>query len=175
MRKSFRSCNTPLNQCTASGIWNKPGLTKNLVTGSKLSSFYLLTIYGNYNWNLVKFVRAEGAVGVTYNCWVIVTMLYIIFVLLSKRRRADAMGGGTPGTTDAHARIAFTLKTIPTMVFVGVVLFVITIIDSFFFSLRTSDMGYQALYVLNLLAVLVGEPLLLEFSRGALRRLAKLS
>ena len=123
----------------------------------------------------MKFVRAEGAVGVTYNCWVIVTMLYIIFVLLSKRRRADAMGGGTPGTTDAHARIAFTLKTIPTMVFVGVVLFVITIIDSFFFSLRTSDMGYQALYVLNLLAVLVGEPLLLEFSRGALRRLAKLS
>lgn len=60
------------------------------------------------------------------------------------------------------------------MVFVGAILLAASTYDRFAL-FRTYYVGYRALYVLHLLVTLIGEPLLLEFSRGALRRLAKLT
>ncbi|KAK3994817.1 hypothetical protein QBC44DRAFT_357085 [Cladorrhinum sp. PSN332] len=115
--------------------------------------------------------NAMRGLAVAYNAWLVVTSLYITWRLLSKRRQARYSVAASP--SDLNARVTFTLKTIPTMVFISIIALVANAVTTFIgFGFETNYRAWEALQVLTLLAMLIGEILLLEYSRGALRRLA---
>ncbi|KAK4169008.1 hypothetical protein QBC43DRAFT_366192 [Cladorrhinum sp. PSN259] len=124
---------------------------------------------------------ASKALAIMNSVWLIITAIYISLRLLSKRRKAKMVGAGAgaDAVTDIHARVTFTLKVIPTMAFVSVIRLISTFLQLFLqprnFIEYTQSVGQadRAFQILNLIGAWIGEVLLLEFSRGALRRLAR--
>ncbi|KAK4220537.1 hypothetical protein QBC38DRAFT_550620 [Podospora fimiseda] len=109
-----------------------------------------------------------------YNVFLVITAIYISTRLLSKRRNKATSYSASATPTDLNARVTFTLKTIPTIMFVSIIIMVSGVMSLFIWYRSrewTYTQAYEALTVLNLLAKCIGEVLLLEFSRGALRRM----
>ncbi|KAK4222509.1 hypothetical protein QBC38DRAFT_489716 [Podospora fimiseda] len=111
---------------------------------------------------------------ITYRAVLVLGSFYITWRLLSKRRKGPKYSTSA-SPSDLNARVTFTLKVIPTMVFISIVVMINTVVFGFADrqSLFENYRATEALSVMFLLATMIGEVLLLEFCRGALRRLSE--